>query len=61
MNDIAIYWTVLPTPLKLTYDDLMGNLEEEISRELIAAAGELEQMPEIDADDFETAYVWFIA
>jgi hypothetical protein len=61
MNDLAIYWTVLPTPLQLTYDELMGNLEEDIYRQAVAADFEPEPMPETDADDFETAYVWFIA
>jgi hypothetical protein len=58
-------WLVLPGPLTFTCDEYLGNPEQEILVQCAEQAARQKadpfQTPEIDPDEFESAYLWFLA
>jgi hypothetical protein len=52
-------WQVAVSPY--TYKDILGNLEDEIAAESAQMPLAVIPAPEIDPDQFETAYLWFLS
>jgi hypothetical protein len=64
-------WPALPAPLTFTCDEYLGNPEQEILRQSSVPLSATPQSatpqsadfqtPAIDPDEFESAYLWFLA
>ncbi len=59
--DFFSSWLVQPTGLSFTYEDYLGDTESDYAA---CAAGKVKitsETPQIDADEFEAEYAWFLS
>jgi hypothetical protein len=54
-------WVVQPASQAYTFEDIHGNLAEEISAALASSKPNPDPIPSIEPEDFEAAYQWFIS
>ena len=54
-------WLVGPTPQTFTVDEYIGDPAEEYTNQVSVSTANNDQTPEIDADEFESAYQWFLS
>ena len=54
-------WQVNPVPLTFTEKEYTGDPAEEYADQEAGCAANDAQIPEIEADEFESAYQWFLA
>ncbi len=54
-------WVVQPAPQAYTFDEVNGDLTEEITSAAVCSKIEMDLIPSIEPEDFEAAYQWFIS
>ena len=54
-------WLVSPSPLIFTVKEYTGDPADEYSNQEADCAANNDQTPEIDADEFESVYQWFLS
>ncbi len=54
-------WVVRPTPQAYTFDEVNGDLAEEISAAMASSQIEADPIPSLEPEDFEALYQWFLS
>jgi hypothetical protein len=54
-------WQVNPDPLTFTESEYIGDPAEEYAEQETDCTAKEAQIPEIEADEFESVYQWFLA
>ncbi len=58
--DVIVNWLLPPEPPRYTAEEILGDPAEEIASYETSAVP-VAPIPEIDPDEFESAYQWFLA
>ncbi len=54
-------WVMRPAPQAHTFDEITGDLAEEISAAMASSKIEADPTPSVEPEEFEAAYQWFLS